>query len=114
MKMTREQVAELLLKANEDLSNVELHEEEDKWYPTKHMSVSEILAGIATLGYIYRIKDNAVKEITPDLLHKVFKHKTIKGCYRKISMIKANRIYFDENDSWTLDGFNNTWQLVED
>lgn len=63
MKMTREQVADLLLRMNDDCSNVVLVSDICEY---KGGSLENMLKDIAN-GWVFEIKDNAVKEVTPAL-----------------------------------------------
>jgi len=112
MKMTRQEVAELLLNMNEDMSNVEcLHS--DGWKSPGAQTVSDMLHFIADNNDIYRIKDNSVKEVTPALLGRNAKHKVVDFTTTIITAVSYNQIHV--HSGWLdLKEFNDNWQLVED
>lgn len=115
MKMTREQVADLLLKANDDLSNVECLHSCD-WSDTGARDVPEMLFHIVVDNDVYRIKDNAVKEVTKDLRGKWCRDK-LDNKHSEYAIIAIDydtkMIYID--DEWcSIKEFNERWQLVED
>ncbi len=55
MKMTKQEISELLLKANDDLSNVEVLSMNDRWQSTEAENTKELLDGICSNNQ-YRIK----------------------------------------------------------
>jgi len=119
MKMTQQEVANLMLNMNGDCSNVERYStSEKKWEDIDtHDNCSQVLHGIA-LGHNYRIKDNSVKEVTLELLDKVVVSKDGKQKGR-ISFVHLGKEDWNPyvvigQDGYYLEGLNKQWQLVED
>lgn len=113
--MTKEQVAELLLKMNDDLSNVVFENENIRL--KKPPTLEAILKDIAN-GWVFEIKDNSVKEITLDLLGKtvISKEKKAKGIISFVFLGDeyTNAYLHIRNEAYNLISFNKVWQLVED
>ena len=116
MKMTKQEVADLLLKANNDLSNVVLVTSQIHEYSV--MTLENMMRDIAN-GFVFEIKDNRVKEITLDLFDKVVVRKGSEKAKGKISYVETNTDYFTPyvvigSKKYTLEELNKNWQLVED
>ena len=56
MKMTKQGIAELLLKANDDCSNVEICGIDDRWRKTEVETTEGLLDNICRNDFYYRIK----------------------------------------------------------
>ena len=112
MKMTREQVADLLLKAKDDLSNVVLVTSQIHEYSV--MTLENMMRDIAN-GFVFKIKDNSVKEVTPALLGAKCKFRTADYYAIIIAVDTTNeRIYLPHDNEMGSTQFNNDWQLVEE
>lgn len=119
MKMTRQQVADLLLNANEHFSNVEEYiyvGDKKQWRDNRTWNIESILYNISKNDSIYRIKDNAVKEVTKELRGKWCKDKkdSNKTEYQITAIGYDENIIYVGNDWYNLSQFNQQWQLVED
>ena len=114
MKMTRKQVADLLLKANDDFRNVEvLTVVSGNWFDTDIDNAEELLKQII-MGFVFRIKDNAIKKLSIDLYDKIFEHKDVKGLTMKIDGLNFERNMITINNStYTIDYFNERWKIYE-
>ena len=117
MKMTRQQVADLLLNANEHFSNVEEYiyvGDKKQWRDNRTWNIESILYNISKNDSIYRIKDNSVKEVTPALRGKWARHKS-RNYEMLIMYLDYTKQHIGiDNDILDLERFNTEWQLVED
>jgi len=110
MKMTKQKVAELLLNMNDDCSNVEIF---DGGWRLSNRVLGDILFNISN-GIVYRIKDNSVKEVTPALRGKWVKNKQ-HGYEEPIDHLDYNTQHIGvDGIVYSLENFNERWQLVED
>jgi len=116
--MTRQEVIKLLQNMNDDCSNVQVYSTiYKKWINIGTKDIDYLLTNI-TNDFIYRIKDNSVKEITLDLLDKVVVSKDGKQKGR-ISFVHLGKEDWNPyvvigQDGCYLEGLNKEWQLVED
>lgn len=119
MKMTRQEVIDLLQNMNEDCSNVVEYIPITNKYQdvATHDNENQILIGIG-MGRIYRIKDNSVKEVTLDLFDRVVVSKSGKQkgriSYVCLGTEDWNPHVVIGQDAYNLDDLNNDWQLMED
>lgn len=117
MKMTREQVADLLLRMNDDFSNVEVKNMLGVWERTEVDNLKSFFNELSK-DSLFRIKDNSVKRITisNDLRKEWVKPKYYD--YDTISPFDAisvkNKTVMIKGAVYTEDELNNHWQLVED
>ena len=117
MKMTREEVADLLLRMKDDCSNVEDYDGNGKFYEARGHTLETLLYHISK-GAFFRIKDNSVKEVTLDLLDRVVIRKDGKGkgkiTYVELDNAKNSAYVSIGIAAYNLTNFNNYFQLVED
>lgn len=114
--MTKQEVADLLLRMNDDCSNVEFVE---VMTPVNYKpSLESVLNDIAN-GFTFRIKDNRVKEVTLDLFNRVVISKNNGKTKGRINYVETDIENHEPFvvvglNEYTLDEFNEDWQLVED